>query len=870
MYCKLLTTLNQDITVLTPNSRIADYLLREFDQLQIQAGHQSWATPKIAPLNAWLREQYLQDHLQHGMLLSDFEEQLIWQSIIRNNDNDGLVLQLNNTAQLAKQAWQTLTQWEIKTATVAAQDNQEVMTFLQWSEIFEQLKQDKQWHSSCELSRLVRTSIENKQVTLNKKIILVGFEDIPPITKSLFAQIETQSELEYFNGESLSQSIQRIELTNKSTEILTMAQWAKKKWEHNKKQKIACVVPTLTQDRQQVIRIFSEVFAAHNIIPGQQQETLPFDISAGQALAQFPIIQSALTILRCFHKEIKTEDLSQLLLSPYINSTQQAKSIAAQADIICRDAEKMTLTLEEIEAILFRLKTDTAKQASVAERFKAFFALQQEYSAEKPFYAWARKFYDILTTLGWPGERTLNSQEYQVNERFNQLLEEFSTLDRILPPQNKADACNIFATLCKQTIFQMQTDKQPIQILGLLEASGNAFDALWLMGLDNKTWPAAANPNPFLPIALQRDNNMPHASAARELDYSKKIQAQLLQSTTETILSAPLHEDDKNLTPSQLILHYNNITLDTLSLAEHQTLSDKIFKTGELETITDACGPPVTATEKIQGGSWILQQQSICPFRAFVSIRLNATAMGNAEIGISAKDRGIITHEALERIWKTLKTQHNLLNQSAEQLDDIVEQSITHSLKNYRSAYVEIERLRLRHLLADWLALEKERPAFKVREQETRRHIHIGKLALNIQIDRIDELNDGQQLIIDYKTGANNTIYDWLSDRPQQTQLPLYCVYGSEQSVGLAYGIVKNSALQFKGIIGDETQIPFAKLIPLKKIKENHFNWQELKSHWKSTLENLSDDFCNGQAAVDPVNEQACLHCDFNAICRID
>ena len=77
--------------------------------------------------------------------------------------------------------------------------------------------------------------------------------------------------------------------------------------------------------------------------------------------------------------------------------------------------------------------------------------------------------------------------------------------------------------------------------------------------------------------------------------------------------------------------------------------------------------------------------------------------------------------------------------------------------------------------MSEWLALEKKRPPFQVIEQETERSLELSGLRLRLKIDRIDQLEDGGQLLIDYKTGMTS-IQDWLTERLRQPQLPLYAL----------------------------------------------------------------------------------------------
>ena len=59
--------------------------------------------------------------------------------------------------------------------------------------------------------------------------------------------------------------------------------------------------------------------------------------------------------------------------------------------------------------------------------------------------------------------------------------------------------------MSRETLFQPEGSAAPVQILGILEASGMAFDALWVIGLAADRWPPAPGAQPVLPIARQRE-----------------------------------------------------------------------------------------------------------------------------------------------------------------------------------------------------------------------------------------------------------------------------------------------------------------------------------------------------------------------------
>src|SRR4029453_17407995 len=126
-----------------------------------------------------------------------------------------------------------------------------------------------------------------------------------------------------------------------------------------------------------------------------------------------------------------------------------------------------------------------------------------------------------LTAAGWPGERAQSSAEYQARRAWDDALAQFAALHAIESRLTKVEAVQALRSLMADTLFQPEVPHAPIQILGLLEAAGQPFDALWVTGLAAECWPAAARPNPLLPVSWQRERNVPHSSAARELAYAQ-------------------------------------------------------------------------------------------------------------------------------------------------------------------------------------------------------------------------------------------------------------------------------------------------------------------------------------------------------------
>src|SRR4029077_18471871 len=113
---------------------------------------------------------------------------------------------------------------------------------------------------------------------------------------------------------------------------------------------------------------------------------------------------------------------------------------------------------------------------------------------------WARHFSAVLDAAGFPGERALDSDEFQTRAKWHEMLGELSKLERIADRFTLSDAFNRVKRLCADTLFQPAQfpdgPDAPIQILGVLEAQVQRVDCLWVAGLTDQVWPRDARPNP--------------------------------------------------------------------------------------------------------------------------------------------------------------------------------------------------------------------------------------------------------------------------------------------------------------------------------------------------------------------------------------
>lgn len=873
MYRDFFKKISPQDLIVTPNRRLAAFLRQEFAKFQHEQNLKVWQSPNFLPLNTWLELAWEKNQLigkdDAYTLLNKQQSQLLWEQIIQQSEAGSHLLRPAATAQMALQAWQLLQQWclDFNHPTFQFTENSQVWQL--WAKKYASICQENHWLDAYVLP----VWLTKNSSTYPKQIFYVGFDELTPQHQYLFATLGAQgSEISEFNGSFQTSKINSLKLQDPANELQTMANWA----QHLNLQgvtSIGCVIPNLSEIREQVLTIFTEICSPISCLPGYQDNPLPFNISAGMKLSEFPLIQTALSLLSLGH-EINLNHLGTLLRSPYLGYAEQEITQRANLDAKLRSYGEPTLSLT---AILLAAKKNGVFK--FANHLESYLKLDRT-SQQAPSYVWAELFTKQLTAWGWPGQRVLDSTEHQLLESWFNLLNQFASLSLVASSFSFAEALQQLQNLAKTQEFQPKTAAVPIQILGLLEAGGLHFEQLWLMGLQDQTWPPAPNPNPFIPLQLQREVDLPHSSANRELNYCRAITQRLCKSANQVILSYPERIEDRQSRPSSLILNAKAIGIEALQLPSSHSYAEIILASSQLETMLDEQGPSIYDGEKIQGGSAIFKYQAACPFRAFARFRLGAQPLDSPQSGLSPQERGSILHSALEALWNQLKDQQTLLSLHSDELSNVINNAIEIALVNFikkrpltfRQRFTQLEKYRLRNLITGWLEKEKDRASFTVLAIEQVKSCEFSGIPLMLKTDRVDQLENGEKLIIDYKTSSSLSKSNWLGERLDEPQLPLYCLTSETTISGVLFAQVRSDKKEYIGIAANnESKIPkIATRIQLNS-EQATVGWQELVDYWRIVLNQLGQQFSQGLAKADPKDGvKTCSYCSLHALCRIN
>ncbi|MFO7764358.1 MAG: PD-(D/E)XK nuclease family protein, partial [Wenzhouxiangellaceae bacterium] len=723
------------------------------------------------------------------------------------------------------------------------------------------------WRFSAEVPGLVA----ERRLALPERIELTGFELPPtPLQQSLFEALEQAgveiSGLEHSASDAPPEiaAIRLHRYTEPDDELHAAAAWARARLEAHSDDKpdpaIAIVVPDLAGRLARVERIFRQVFDPPGFALGKAGAE-PWHISLGLPLAQWSLVADALLLLGLDPARIDQPTAGRVLGSPYLAGAE------AEAD---RRAGTTAGLMQWVpfEITGFELMAECKKNGvtRLAEQLDAWRARRAEHLDTAWPSQWVARFQTEFEALGFGRGRALDSREFQVLARWHELLEEFSALDAVVAaPIKRGFALSLLVERANNATFRERNPGCPVEILGVEEALGSRFDAMWITTLDADTWPGAARRDPLIPGPVQA--RVPAASSDGRLQRARLELAGLAAAADEVLGSFSTGSDDQQRQRSQLLPNPEIILPQEAAFPEPMAL----------ERINDDIHAPALSATEIHGGTGVLSDQSACPFRAFAIRRLGARELASPRPGLDAAARGSLIHAALEVFWRGLKDRAALVALGPDELKQRIDQAADQALGRFTEAHRLLlspagRKLELRcttRALEHWLELERARDEFRVRALEHKIVMEFAGLKLEGKIDRIDETPAGT-VLIDYKTGRAGR-NGWRPDpRIADPQLPAYALAMDPQPAALAFARIRPDELKFDGLCETDAGIPgVTELVATRGAWKESEDWNTLLGEWQANLNGLAISFQEGRAAVDPRDGQVCRNCHLHSLCRI-
>jgi len=869
------------ITVVTHNRRLSQFLRAEFDRGRVAAGAKSWETCDVLPLDALIQRMWddaLYSELAPDMpvLLSPAQEGGLWhQAIAAQRTAERGLFSAEAAAAQCAQAWQLAHGWRIELRPDPFW-NEDARAFLEWAKQYHRVTRERGLTDRARLPDVVIPHVGHAGIRRPETLVLYGFDMLTPQARDVVQALKTAGTSIFLVDPSPAQArVQRVACVDARNEIVCAARWARSRLEAthaaDAPPRIGIVVPDLSRERSRVERIFADVLHPdHAITP---PAAMAFDLSLGKPLAKYPLVADALRVLDLAARAVGFEDASRVVRSPFIAGAETERDVRARVDFRLRERSPSLIEIGRLARQCASPRSPPAPRlVAVLDKLSKAAARMRE--AKRTASEWARAFSELLTTAGFPGERVLDSHEYQALERWNELLAEFATLERVTAPIAYERACELVAAMARETVFQPEGHESPIHILGVLESAALEFDHLWVMGLTDDAWPLPARPNPFIPVSLQRKAGIPQADPVTSLELDRRITDGWLRAAPEVVVSHARVRDEADLAPSPLIASLPQAGLDDLAASPLRLMRDGVH--AQVETVVDANGPS-PAVAALGGGTRLFADQAACPFRGFAAFRLHSKPIESPRPGLDARERGTLVHCMLAAVWREIGNSERLAALSPAQLDGVLHRAADAAFAERRprtdaldGRFGELEHARLIRLARELLALERRRDPFEVAGIEDKQELTFGGVTVQVRLDRIDRLPRGTHVVLDYKTGAC-AVSDWLGARPEAPQLPMYAL-GSRATDAIAFARIRTGDMAFVGLAREPGILP--DVDPVEKDRNtkklNIATWNGLIASLRLELDAVGAGYLAGDARVDPKRGKAtCANCDHRISCRV-
>jgi RecB family exonuclease len=185
---------------------------------------------------------------------------------------------------------------------------------------------------------------------------------------------------------------------------------------------------------------------------------------------------------------------------------------------------------------------------------------------------------------------------------------------------------------------------------------------------------------------------------------------------------------------------------------------------------------------------------------------------------------------------------------------------------DFKARLNEREIRRAARLIGELCELERGRAPFVVEAVELERHVALPGGTLDLRLDRVDRLEDGSRVILDYKSGRGGT-QRWFDEPVSHPQLLAYLLAVDGDIAALATAHVARSGAEFRGVAVRSGLLP---KVGARAEPDGAFahDWERQVLAWRTIATRLIERFVSGDAAVAPI-EGACDHCHLHALCRI-
>ncbi len=858
--------------LLAPSSRLAlDWKRR----LLAGSAGSVCETPTVSAWQAWIAALTM-DIAAMPVALNRIQERCLWERIIGKDLADSSPASLRGLAGHAIEAYALMRDYQVDLEALSFA-GEEAEALARWINLM-QAQLAGVAFSGRMLSADIAVELlkQIQHVRAPESILLVGFDTFTPIQRHLFAALQRAgTTLMQVNSDRPESLPVLFSCCDEMSEYRHVARRIQRVLDLDPQARIAVATSAAITDESALKRVLDDALMPEaRLDPACSVQAVSM---AGKKLTEMPMIKQLMQLLSLAGGfSLSFQEFSQLLFSPWLKGFHAEHLGRAALDARLRQYNRHRLNLKSLAA-----SSDLQKLPALLSVVQALMAWNKR---SRSANAWVKAVHELLKSTGFVqqaradnGQR--NNQEIRQMNAFRDVLISLVAADAVMAKISWTQFLALLRAACADVQLADMAKYGNVEVLPLAQMNGLAFDHVMVVALDGESFPPAFRPQPMLPATVQMKYGMPMSSGALVYETAQKLWQQLLCSAPSVEISFALQRGEKELLPSSFVAG--------LELLPSEDIPDATTSL-PMAAFDDESEVPLTASQSVKGGTSIIRNQSACPFRAFVTHRLGITALGETSPGIEASSKGSLIHLALEYIWHRLQTQTALAGLNDDELIGLIDAAIEHAWNN---VYVSVddrtrgfEQKRMAAVLTEWLALELERPDFKVVAIEEAYVMRLPESSaqqfeVNIKADRMDVDESGRRVLIDYKTGAKQSTAKWLphtsdendsaGERIEEPQLPQYALAaGLGVGDAVAFARVRSGDMAYEGLCGDD--IGIRGIVSCDGKRGLPDDWQAVLDEWKSNINALATEFVEGRCDVAPRDAAACNYCGFEAICRID
>ena len=802
MYDWLNEALQDSSQVVTANRRLARVLTEHYSEQQVVSGLSAWRSPAIVSWQDWLQELLATAELSQTLptRLNMHQSRVLWERCMRREVSNPL-LNIAALVRQARDAWTRLHDFSVPLDQVErTAQGRDQRIFASAANNYQSILTRENWIDDAGLASLAAQLVISGDIELSAKITLAGFDRIAPAGASLLAAVReagtTTVDIEVTTPDDPGRL---VAYENSDAELRAAGAWAREELLNNSSQVVAIVAPHLDKDGDRCARLIREC-----LVPGWQTAGRKYkaavNVSYGKRLSSYPAIATAILALRWLRDDINSRDVSFLLRSAAFGQGQIGGRSRLELEL-----RRQPLMSWSPQMILNAFGTGHGRQdgPDFLARIKILNEHREGLPVRESPSAWAALIDETLKQLNWPGEAVLDSVEFQLINRWRELLNDLARLQLVVPSMTLGEVLGRLQTLAAETVFQPESDGAIVHLLGPLEAAGLQFDRLWVSGLSATNWPPAGRPSPLLSRQLQRDYSMPDADPGDTLAYASRVLRRLADSTRELVCSFPLSEGDAEQSASGLVTRF--VAVADEAAAEPGWYAKQMVACASALPATADPAPPVTIEESVSGGAATIQRQMTEPFSAFAYGRLGVRPVPAISNGLPANIRGSLIHDALYHLYRDLPSRSDIADLSSTAVDERLPAILKRVFARMESSadpvlrqLLNLEKQRVAMLLRQVIALDASRDEFVIQQLEAPIELAIDQVRLRLRIDRLDRLENGELVVIDYKTGRRRQVLN-SSREPDDMQLVAYALGLDDAVAGLAFVNVDSRQVGLSG-----------------------------------------------------------------------